>query len=175
MIRPAILALAVALSGCAAQAARQAVDDPAPRASMRPYDPAQEPWLRIAGDTVVRSLAVYAQTHDGKFPATALFPVALATYFPEADLPASPAWPDGVRQVQNVALTSLFAAPGASLTAIGTVLGPGRLPRTDADFDARTWGAWLYAADAGLDRYVLYGLGRSGDLAVVGYAAAFGP
>jgi hypothetical protein len=141
---------------------------------VRPYDPAQEPWLRVAGDTVVRSLAVYAETHDGKFPATPLFPVALATYFPEADLPASPAWVDGVRQVQNVSLTAALAAPGSGLTAIGTVLGAGRLPRTDDDFDAYTWGAWLYAAEPSLGRYVLYGVGRSGDLAVVGYAAAFG-
>lgn len=173
MIRSLLLVSVLLLSGCAAQAARgpAAQESVAPQ---RPYDPAKEPWLRVAGDTIVRSLAVYAEIHDGKFPATGTFPVALATYFPEADLPASPAWEDGVRQVQNVPLVAPFHAPGAGLSALGSILGAGRTPRNDEDFDARTWGAWVYASDAGLDRYVLYGIGRSGDLAVVGYAAAFG-
>ena len=159
------------LAGCAANAAREPGPGPDPGpAARRPYDPAAEPWLAAAARTIQGALATFAATHDGRYPPTHQFPVELVTYLPEADLPASPAWPEGIRQVRTVAIRGPLAAAGGLPTPVGTVLGPGRLPTSDADFDARTWGAWIYDHDVATNRYVLYGIGRSGDVAVVGYA-----
>ncbi len=165
----AALLACLALAGCAASQARQPAPDPAP-AARRTYDPAAEPWLAAAGRTIQGALATFAATHDGRYPPTHQFPVELVTYLPEADLPASPAWPEGIRQVRTVAIAAPLVAAIGVPTAVGTVLGRGRLPTSDEDFDARTWGAWIYDHDVATNRYVLYGIGRSGDLAVVGYA-----
>jgi hypothetical protein len=165
----AAFAIAALAAACAASNARGPAPGPTPSAARRPYDPAAEPWLQAAGRTIQGALATFAATHDGRFPPVAQFPVELVTYLPEADLPASPAWAEGIRQVRNVGVAAPLAGPAGAPTPIGTVLGAGRLPTSDEDFTARTWGAWCYAHDAATNRYVLYGVGRSGDLAVVGY------
>ena len=172
---PLILGLlaSLALAGCAPTAARGPgpAPDPGP-AARRPYDPAAEPWLAAAGRTIQAGLATFAATHDGRHPPVAQFPVELVTYLPEADLPASPAWPEGIRQVRNVAIAAPLVGAAGAPAAIGTVIGRGRLPTSDQDFDARTWGAWIYDHDPASNRYVLYGVGRSGDFAVVGYVGS---
>lgn len=172
--RPLIAALlaGLVLGGCASTQGRTPSPDPAP-AARRPYDPAAEPWLAAAGRTVQGALANFAATHDGKYPPNGQFPLELVTYLPEADLPASPAWPEGTRQAKAVAVPAALAGAAAGQPSpLGTVIGRGRLPTSDQDFTAATWGAWLYDHDAASNRYVIYGVGRSGDYAVVGYVGS---
>lgn len=159
------------LSGCAAANARgPAAPDASPM--KRAYNPASEPWLVKNGDLIQDALQRYATGNDGLPPDPAFFPPNLATFLPAVFLPPSPLFPDGVVQTRTVSVTApLRRVNEGKPSAIGTLLGTGRLPTGDDDFDMRTFGAFMYDADTVSKHYVLYGVGKVGNEAVVGYVA----
>jgi peptidoglycan hydrolase-like protein with peptidoglycan-binding domain len=55
---------------------------------------------------------------------------------------------------------------GISAPALGADLGPGAMP-TQGRFTANTYGALIYDRDDRTGRYILYGIGRRGDAAVL--------
>jgi hypothetical protein len=78
-----------------------------------------------------------------------------------------------VRQAVRVAPDPRLGLPtaaqrqaGIAAPALGADLGPGQVPR-DGRFAAHTYGALVYDRDDRSGRYVLYGIGRRGEQAVL--------
>jgi hypothetical protein len=81
-----------------------------------------------------------------------------------------------VRQGNSVIVKGLApllkpASENVQPTPEGTVLGPGK-EASSSQFDALTYGAIVYDYDAASKVYVIYGIGRKGDQAIVAYSWA---
>lgn len=123
------------------------------------------------------ALEMYATDNNGAYPAETEVLAAISKdhYLPGNMLPRNP-W-GGKRQTNAVAPASLPAlrpaAKPVALTPRGTDLGPGQLPG-DGGYTARTYGAIVYGYLPKEQIYVVYGIGKLGDRAIVVAAATNG-
>lgn len=145
------------LGGCAAQ--RQAN----PRVN--------DVVMTANGRQVLVALENYALQHDDHYPPAKDFPSGLVTYLDEAMLPIGPEAIDDSRQRNSILLAPpLLGVASGKTTPLGHDLGPGTVATSDT-FGATTFGAFIYDADRAGRHYVLYGVGRQGDRAVVAFSA----
>ena len=136
---------------------------------------AQDASLSASVKQISLAVEMYGVDHDGRYPGTtswlADLTPAQGRYLPDNQLPKMP-W-GARRQTNALAVHDLgqqLSLDPKHLTAVGTVLGKGKVSTTGS-FDALTYGAVLYEA-LGKGGYVLYGIGKRGDDAVVGAALA---
>jgi len=126
---------------------------------------------RVKAEVLLTILALeeYAVDHGGVYPPSDGLVADLSErYLPDGMMPANPWVPPGLRQGNAVGVNALLAAAGKQPTPVGTALGAGKTADS-SQFDALTFGAVIYDYEPRSQNYVIYGIGRRGDQAVVSY------
>lgn len=174
MTRLAVALAILCLSGCSwfSNEARGFHDD---------ADARQNQWLYRVGVVLHYGIETYMSTHGESAPETEKVVASLqaGNYLPNRHLPSNPwltskdVWdvagvsPSAFLPLSSVpALGSVYDEP----IAVGTTLGPGQLPGA-YPATPQTYGTFVYGATRGGLRYVLYGIGRHGDQAIVRFVA----
>jgi hypothetical protein len=121
--------------------------------------------------TVGLALSMYARDHRGLYPSEAgwLYELSRSYYLPNQRLPPNPWSLMGEHTQMNVvARAELPGIEDATFVPPfpGTVLGKGKAPDSSV-YDARTYGALLYAVSSDRRLCVVYGVGQQGEQAVL--------
>ncbi|HEY9724234.1 MAG TPA: hypothetical protein V6D47_19695 [Oscillatoriaceae cyanobacterium] len=161
----AVCALLVGLGGCyQLSSAQHAAEQQAIQ-----HETAANNSVKAEVLVTILALEEYAVDHEGVYPTTGALIAALSErYLPDGMMPGNPWVPTGLRQGNAVGVGALLAAAGHQPTPVGTVLGAGKTADSSR-FDALTYGAVVYDYDTKNRDYVVYGIGRRGDQAIVSY------
>jgi hypothetical protein len=141
----------------------------------------QNKAMYVDGQVLSIGLRAYMLRHDETPPAPATWIPLLSTapYLPNGHFPANPwttdraVWDEDGSPQPNVVPVGSCNGLGTAYddaSPIGMVVGPGELPGT-GPATCRTYGTFLFSATRGGSRWVLYGIGRSGDQAIVRFVA----
>jgi type II secretory pathway pseudopilin PulG len=175
-----VLALTVSLQGCASLFASYFAGGLLAAIAIPSYvgaqDKARDASVRANVNTLRLGLEQWAVDNNGTYPVDLMAMVrSKGNYMPGRQLPPSP-WGNGRFRQAN--MLTVADAPvklngpndPAGPSPVGTVLGPGKVP-TGATFDATTYGAILYDHEPKEEKYLLYGIGKKQNKAVVVYVA----
>jgi hypothetical protein len=141
----------------------------------------QNKAMYVDGLVLTLGLRTYMTRHDESppAPATWIAVVSALPYLPHGHFPANPwtttraVWDEEGSPQQNVVPVGTCNGLGTAYddaSPIGTVVGPGEFPG-NGPATCRTYGTFLFSATRGGARWVLYGIGRSGDQAIVRFVA----
>lgn len=120
-------------------------------------DASKNSQVRTNAKTLQLALEIYATDHDGLYP-------DLQDW---QDRPALPANPFGKpSQATLLGPSANLTGPGEEPTAKEAVLGKGKAPGEDP-YDVLTYGALVCAVSADRKSYVVYGIGKHANQAVV--------
>lgn len=136
--------------------------------------------MQAAVNTVRLAVEEYANDHGGSYPTTEGWMAAVAQkdYLTGHQLPKNP-W---TRQPQRARVAMPKGLPTAKMRVLGArkvaewaPLGKGREPdRQRGAVDALDFGALIYDCEPRSNNYVIYGIGKQGDQAIVaGYGDSF--
>ncbi|MBO9540196.1 hypothetical protein J7643_06350 [bacterium] len=139
-----------------------------------PSDPNEELGANLRAFHM--ALEMYAVDHAGNYPAAETALKALThqgTYYMANDqMPPNPFSTYELHQSNAIRLPAsnspLKPATATTPTPKGTRLGPGKVPHNSLH-DVTTFGAIVYDYDPARASYVIYGIGKQGDDAVVTY------
>lgn len=157
---PVLVLVAATLSGCFLM--------PKPKTYPDKTDIAQNKALYREGVVLHLAIETYMASHGESAPRPDRWLQDIGPKLPSGAMPPNP-W-GGPGTVLPLASCPELAAAYDEPTPVGAVLGPGTMPGAGAP-TSRTYGTFVFGATLGGLRYVLYGIGRDGNNAVVRFMA----
>jgi hypothetical protein len=158
---PILVLVAATLPGCFLM--------PKPKLFPDKTDIAQNKALYREGVVLHLGIEQYMATHGEAAPRPEKWIQELAPRLPGGSFPPNP-WGGGTPTVLPLSGCPQLAAAYDEPTPVGTVLGPGVMPGNGPP-TCRTYGTFIFGATLGGLRYVLYGIGRDGNNAIVRFMA----
>jgi hypothetical protein len=143
---------------------------PKPRLYADKTDIAQNKALYREGVVLHLGIETYMATHGEAAPLPEKWIQQLTPKLPGGVFPPNPWGGSAPPTVLPLGSCKELAAAYDEPTPVGTVLGPGVMPGSGPP-TCRTYGTFIFGATLGGLRYVLYGIGRDGNNAVVRFMA----